>query len=163
MIYRENKHVLWMHAEHYSLVCKTLAAKKKCLHSQLSWSSILYTNRTIILLEIKVNSAFKKHTLCISELYETEGLPYSSFLSHIQLNNIHTSSTRLLKKNRETSHTLWIPLFGEVIKMSKWMETNANSKTAHTLVFGWFQKQTEQLKSKGKQWLISWMFHIQRL
>lgn len=46
--------------------------------------------------------------------------------------------------------------------MSKWMGTNANGKTAHTSVLVWFQKQTEQLKLKGKQWLICWMLLIQR-
>lgn len=92
--------------EHYSLVYKTLAAKKKCLHSQLSRRSILYTNRTIIPLEIKVNSAFKNTLHVYTELYETERLPYSPFLSHIQLNNIHTSNIRLLKKNRQTSHSV---------------------------------------------------------
>lgn len=66
-------------------------------------------------------------------------------------------------KRTDRLHTLWILQFGEVIIMSKWMETNANSETAHTSVLGWLQKQTEQLKSKGKQWLTCWMFHIQRL
>lgn len=147
---------------YYSLICGALAAKKKYLHRQLSYSSTLYSNRLVILLEIEVNYYIQNHTLGKIITLWTASLPCTPFCHSYNWTTYRLATQDSLRRTDRLLTTLWIVQFGEVIKMSKWMGTNANGKTAHTSVLVWFQKQTEQLKLKGKQWLICWMLLIQR-
>lgn len=129
---------------YYSLIYKTLAAKKKCLHSNFPKILCCMVIGLKFCLRLKVNYYIQNQTIGIRVTVWIASLPYTSFCHG---HNWTTCTLAIQDSSRKTGRILTAlnpAVCGEAIKTSNWMAMSANGETAHSSLLGWLQKQTAE-------------------